>query len=102
MKRRRPTKPLPQRAARMLRRLKSVRGLTDAKKSVYALGLAATPEERWELAENFIRSLGYWKPSRRKISGLFDRQVGQNIGGGTGSAMGAKTQTVPYLEMERP
>ena len=42
----------------MLKRLKLVRGLTDAEKSVYALGLAATPEERWELAENFIRSLG--------------------------------------------
>jgi hypothetical protein len=53
----------------MLARLKSVRGLTDAEKSVYALGLAATPEERWELAENFIRSLGYWKPSKRKTSG---------------------------------
>ena len=52
----------------MLARLKSVRGLTDAEKSVYALGLAATPEERWELNENFIRSLGYWKPLKRKTS----------------------------------
>jgi hypothetical protein len=69
MKRRRALPPLPERAARMLARLKSVRGLTDAEKSVYALGLAATPEERWNLAENFIRSLGYWKPSKRKISG---------------------------------
>jgi hypothetical protein len=59
---------LPRRAARMLARLKSVRGLTDAEKSVYALGLAATPEERWELNENFIRSLGYWKPLKRKTS----------------------------------
>ena len=69
MKRRLPVQPLPVRAARVLARLKSVRGLTDADKSVYALGLAATPEERWELAENFIRSLGYWKPSKRKTSG---------------------------------
>jgi hypothetical protein len=52
----------------MLARLKSVRGLSDDEKSVYALGLAATPEERWELNENFIRSLGYWKPSKRKTS----------------------------------
>lgn len=53
----------------MLRRLKRVRGLTDADKSIYALGLAATPKERWELAENYIRSLGYWKPSKPKKSG---------------------------------
>lgn len=69
MKRRLSVKPLPERAARVLARLKSVRGLTDADKSVYALGLAATPEERWELAENFIRSLGYWKPSKQKTFG---------------------------------
>jgi hypothetical protein len=46
-----------------------VRGLTDAEKSVCALGLAATPNERWQLVENPIRSLGYWKPLRRKTSG---------------------------------
>jgi len=69
MKRRRSLPPLPERAARVLARLKQVRGLTDAEKSVYALGLAATPEERWELVENLIRSLGYWKPSKRKTSG---------------------------------
>jgi hypothetical protein len=52
----------------MLARLKSVRGLSDADKSVYALGLAATPEERWELVENLIRSLGYWKPLKPRKS----------------------------------
>jgi hypothetical protein len=60
--------PLPERAAKMLARLKRVRGMSDDEKSVHALGLAATPEERWELNENFIRSLGYWKPLRRKKS----------------------------------
>jgi hypothetical protein len=59
---------LPRRAARMFARLKGVRGLSDAEKSVYALGLAATPEERWTLNENFVRSLGYWKPLKRKKS----------------------------------
>jgi hypothetical protein len=53
----------------MLTRLKLVRGMSDAEKSVHALGLAATPEERWQLNENFIRSLGYWKPSKRRKSG---------------------------------
>jgi hypothetical protein len=60
---------LPRRAAGVFARLKSVRGLSDGEKSVYALGLAATPKERWELNENFVRSLGYWKPSKRKTSG---------------------------------
>ena len=69
MKRSRSVLPLPRRAALMLRRLKRVRGLTDADKSIYALGLAATPKERWELAENYIRSLGYWKPSKPRKSG---------------------------------
>jgi len=41
--------PLPERAAK---RLKRVRGMSDDEKSVHALGLAATPEERWKLAHN--------------------------------------------------
>jgi hypothetical protein len=60
--------PLPQRASKMLARLKRVRGMSDGEKSVHALGLAATPEERWQLNENLIRSLGYWKPLKRKTS----------------------------------
>jgi hypothetical protein len=60
--------PLPVRAARMLARLKGVRGMSDAEKSVHALGLAATPQERWELFENNLRSFGYWKPSKRRKS----------------------------------
>jgi hypothetical protein len=61
--------PLPVRAARILARLKHVRGLDDAEKSVHALGLAATPQERWELFENSVRSFGYWKPSKLRKSG---------------------------------
>ena len=56
--------PLPVRAARVLARLKRVRGLSDAEKSVHALGLAATPQERWDLFEKSVRSFGYWKPSK--------------------------------------
>jgi hypothetical protein len=60
--------PLPVRAARMLRRLERVRGLSDAEKSVHALGLAATPHERWELFENSVRSFGFWRPLKRRRS----------------------------------
>jgi hypothetical protein len=61
--------PLPIRAARMLAKLKHVRGLDEAEKSVHALGLAATPQERVDLLEKQVRSFGYWKPSKRKKSG---------------------------------
>lgn len=60
--------PLPVRAARILKKLKKVRGLSDAEKSVHALGLAATPQERWELFESGLRSFGYWKRSKRSKS----------------------------------
>lgn len=59
---------LPVRAARMLARLAKVRGLSDAEKSVHALGLAVTPQERWDLFEKSVRSFGYWRPSRRRKS----------------------------------
>jgi len=60
--------PLPVRAARVLARLKHVRGLSDAEKSVHALGLAATPQERWDMFEKSLRSFGYWKPSKKNKS----------------------------------
>ncbi len=60
--------PLPVRAARMLAKLESIKDLDENEKSVHALGLAATPQERWELHETRIRSLGYWKPLKRKKS----------------------------------
>jgi len=62
--------PLPVRAARVLRRLKGVRGLSDEEKSVHALGLAATPQERWELFESAVRSSGFWKRSKKSRSAM--------------------------------
>ena len=62
--------PLPVRAAKMLRRLKRMRGLSVEEKSVHALGLAATSEERWQLFEDSMRSFGYWKPLKRKKSDM--------------------------------
>ena len=72
MRKRRPAKkpvPLPVRAARVLRRLRHVRGLSEAEKSVHALGLAATPQERWDLWEQQMRGAGFWKPLKTKASG---------------------------------
>lgn len=53
----------------MLKRLRRVRGLSEAEKSVHALGLAATPQERWELLEQNVRSSNFWKRSKRPVSG---------------------------------
>jgi hypothetical protein len=58
--------PLPERAAKMLARLKRVRGMSDGEKSVHALGLAATPEERWQLVQNHLRLFNCSPRSRRK------------------------------------
>jgi hypothetical protein len=52
----------------VLAQLKKVRGLSDAEKSVHALGLAATSQERWEMLESSVRSFGYWKPLKKKKS----------------------------------
>jgi hypothetical protein len=60
--------PLPVRAARILAKLKHVRGLDEAEKSVHALGLAATPQERWDMFERNLRSSGFWKPSKPSAS----------------------------------
>lgn len=60
--------PLPVRAASMLKRLKNVRGLDEGQKSLHALGLAATPQERWDIWEQNVRSFGYWKPLKQKKS----------------------------------
>ena len=65
--------PLPLRATRILKRLKSVRGLDDGEKSLHALGLAASPDERWTLWERQIRSNGYWKPSNPIVPKSGDR-----------------------------
>jgi len=54
----RPKTPLPIWAKRMLARFKHVRGLSEDEKSLHALGLAATPEERWELVQNHLRLFG--------------------------------------------
>jgi len=51
----------------MFARLKHIRGMTDDEKSLHALGLAATPEERWQLTQNHLRLFNYSprsKPSR--------------------------------------
>jgi hypothetical protein len=56
--------------ARMLRKLRKVRGLSEHERHLFARSLAATPDERWRLHENFLRSHGLYTPSERKKLGF--------------------------------
>ncbi|MBE0541163.1 MAG: hypothetical protein IH623_07240 [Verrucomicrobia bacterium] len=66
MKRASPKQSLAQRTAKVLARLTSLRGMSDDEKALHALGLAATPEERWKLVRNHIRLFNSSPRSRRK------------------------------------
>jgi hypothetical protein len=45
---------------RVYARIKHARGLDEHEKILYARSLAATPDERWRMNENYLRSLGLW------------------------------------------
>ena len=44
--------------------------LSEDERVLYAWSLAATPDERWQRHENFLRSHGLFTRSGRKKSGL--------------------------------
>lgn len=53
--------------ARMLRKLRGAPGLSEDELHLFARSLAATPDERWRMHENFLRSHGlYTRSGRRK------------------------------------
>ena len=52
-----------------LRRLEKVPGLDEHERILLARSLSATPQERWDMHENFLRSLGLLKHSDRKAFG---------------------------------
>jgi hypothetical protein len=58
---------MERKVARVLRKIRRVRGLSEDEKYLFARSLAATPDERWRLHENFLRSHDlYTRSSRRK------------------------------------
>ncbi len=61
---------MERKVARMLKRLRYVRGLSADEKYLFARGLAATPDERWQLHENFLRSHDLYTGSARKEYGF--------------------------------
>ena len=56
--------------ARVLEKIRHVRGLSADEKYLFARSLAATPDERWQIHQNFLRSLGLSTRSMQKKFGL--------------------------------
>ena len=61
---------MEKKAARILRRIRGARDLSLEEKLLFARSLAATPDERWQMHENFLRSHGLFKRSERKRFGF--------------------------------
>lgn len=55
---------------RWLKKLQGVRGLSLDERILFARSLAATPDERWRMHENFLRSHGLFTRSNRKAFGF--------------------------------
>jgi hypothetical protein len=56
--------------ARVLRKIRRVPGLSEDEKHLFARSLAATPDERWRLHENSLRSHDLYTRSGRKKYGF--------------------------------
>jgi len=51
------------------RKLKGMPGLDEHETILFARFAAATPDERWQMNVNYLRSLGLWGRSTAKKSG---------------------------------
>jgi hypothetical protein len=56
--------------AAMLKKLEGVKGLSEHERLLFARSLSATPQERWEMHENFLRSYNLFKRSDQKRFGF--------------------------------
>ena len=61
---------MQKKTARVLKKIRRVRGLSLEEKHLFARSLAATPDERWRLHENFLRSHDLYTRSARKKYGF--------------------------------
>jgi hypothetical protein len=55
---------------KVYRKLRGMRGLSVEEKVLLAQGLAATPEERWRMHDQFLRSFGLYSHWERKKLGF--------------------------------
>jgi hypothetical protein len=61
---------MEKKVARVLKKLRSVRGLSEHERHLFARSLAATPDERWQMHESFLRSHDLYTRSARKKYGF--------------------------------
>jgi len=61
---------MEKKVARVFERIRHVRGLSVEEKYLFARSLAATPDERWRLHQNFLRSHGLFTHSERRRFGF--------------------------------
>ena len=54
----------------LAKKLEAVPGLDESERILMARSLLATPDERWEMHLNFLRSHGLFKHSERKKFGF--------------------------------
>jgi hypothetical protein len=60
----------------MMKRLDRLgNGLSEEEKILFARSLAATPDERWQMHENFLRSLNLYTHSAQKAYGFKGRRL---------------------------
>ncbi len=62
--------PKKKRIERVFERIRAVRGLSVDEQWLFARSLASTPDERWQMHENFLRSHGLYTRSGRKAFGF--------------------------------
>ena len=55
---------------KVYRKIRGMRGLSEEEKIMIARSLAATPDERWQMHENFLRSHGLFSHWERRASGI--------------------------------
>jgi len=64
------TKNRPDQFERILSRIRSLRGLDEQEQILFARSLAASPDRRWQIHNNTLRSLVLSSPSVRKKFGF--------------------------------
>lgn len=55
---------------RIFKKIRNLPGMSEHEAHLFARSLAATPDERWQMHENFLRSYGLFTRSDRKKFGF--------------------------------
>lgn len=65
---------MQKKVAQVFRKIRNVPGLSEHEKLLFARSLAASPDERWQLHENFLRSHDLYTRSSRKKYGFWSQE----------------------------